>query len=64
MGILKYAVLGAAAIYGFKYATKKRAADGKSLIDDLKEKVPAYIDKIKNYSEKIRQDYRQTSDLY
>ncbi|NII85617.1 YtxH domain-containing protein [Pedobacter riviphilus] len=64
MRLLKYAVLGAAAVYGFKYATKKRAADGKSLIDDFKEKVPRYVDKIRNYSEKIRQDYRQTSDLY
>ncbi|TCD22062.1 YtxH domain-containing protein [Pedobacter psychrodurus] len=64
MGLLKYAILGAAAIYGFKYVTKKRAVDGKSLIDDLKEKAPGYVDKINNYSEKIRQDYRQTSDLY
>jgi hypothetical protein len=64
MGLLKYAILGAAAVYGFKYVTKKRATDGKSLIDDLKGKAPEFVDKIKNYSEKIRQDYRQTSDLY
>jgi hypothetical protein len=64
MGLLKYAILGAAAIYGFKYATKKRITDGKSLIDDLKEKAPEYVNRIKDYSEKIKQDYRQTSDLY
>ncbi len=64
MGLLKYAILGAAAVYGFKYATKKRATDGKSLIDDFKEKAPGYVGKVKNYSEQIRQDYRQTSDLY
>ena len=64
MGLLKYAILGAAAVYGFKYATKKRTTDGKSLIDDFKEKVPEYVDEINNYATKLRQDYRQTSDLY
>jgi len=64
MGLLKYAILGAAAVYGFKYATKKRASDGKSLIDDLKERAPKYIDKVKNYGEQIKRDYSQTSDLY
>nr|WP_315423343.1 YtxH domain-containing protein [uncultured Pedobacter sp.] len=64
MGLLKYAILGAAAVYGFKYAAKKRATDGKSLIDDFKEKVPEYVDEINNYATKIKQDYRQTSDLY
>jgi hypothetical protein len=64
MGLLKYAILGAAAVYGFKYATKKRATDGKSLIDDFKEKAPEYVDRVKNYGERIKQDYSQTSDLY
>ena len=64
MGLLKYAILGAAAVYGLKYASKKRATDGKSLIDDLKEKAPEYVDKVKNYGERIKQDYSQTSDLY
>jgi uncharacterized coiled-coil DUF342 family protein len=64
MELLKYAILGAAAVYGFKYVTKKRATDGKSLIDDFKKRVPEYVDEINNYAEKITQDYRQTSDLY
>ncbi|WP_316847375.1 YtxH domain-containing protein [Pedobacter psychrodurus] len=68
MGLLKYAILGAAAVYGFKYVTKKRASDGKSLLDDLKERGPEYVDryvdKAKNYGERIKQDYSQTSDLY
>ena len=64
MGLLKYAILGAAAVYGFKYATKKRTTDGKSLIDDFKEKVPEYVDEINNYAIKIKRDYRQTSELY
>ncbi|GAA4209430.1 hypothetical protein GCM10022289_34880 [Pedobacter jeongneungensis] len=64
MGLLKYAILGAAAVYGFKYATKKRTTDGKSLVDDFKEKAPEYVDQVKNYGERIRQDYSQTSELY
>lgn len=64
MGLLKYAILGAAAVYGFKYATKKRVTDGKSLVDDFKEKAPEYLEKVKNYGERVRQDYSQTSDLY
>jgi hypothetical protein len=64
MGLLKYAILGAAAVYGFKYATKKRSTDGKSLVDDFKEKAPGYVDRIKNYGDRIKRDYSQTSDLY
>ncbi|UKT62896.1 YtxH domain-containing protein [Pedobacter mucosus] len=64
MGLLKYAILGAAAVYGFKYATKKRTSDGKSLLDDLREKAPEFADKVKNYGEKVKQDYSQNTELY
>ncbi|MBO9672870.1 MAG: YtxH domain-containing protein [Sphingobacteriaceae bacterium] len=64
MGLLKYVILSVATVYGFKYITKKRTADGKSLLDDLKEKAPEYIDKVKQYGERIKQDYSQTSQLY
>ncbi|MGM9474933.1 YtxH domain-containing protein [Pedobacter sp. GSP4] len=64
MSLLKYAILGAAAVYGLKYATKKRTSDGKSLIDDFKAKAPEYVDRLKNYGERVKQDYSQTSDLY
>lgn len=64
MGLLKYAILGAAAVYGFKYGTKKRATDGKSLVDDFMEKAPEYVDKVKQYGDRIKKDYSQTSDLY
>jgi hypothetical protein len=64
MGLLKYALLGAAAVYGYQYATKKRVTDGKSLVDDFKEKSPEIIDKIKEFGLNIKRDFRQTSDLY
>ncbi|MFD2583689.1 YtxH domain-containing protein [Pedobacter vanadiisoli] len=64
MGLLKYAILSVATVYAFKYIGKKRATDGKSLLDDLKEKAPGYIDKVKQYGERIKQDYLQTCQLY
>jgi hypothetical protein len=65
MSLLKYVILGAAAVYGFKYATKKRETDGKSLIDDFKEKAPDFVDRAKEFGEKVRKDYTQsTGGLY
>ena len=64
MSLLKYVVLGAAAVYGFNYATKKRASDGKSIIDDLKEQSPDYIDKIKQVRNAVKQDLNQTKAMY
>jgi hypothetical protein len=51
MSILKYALVGAAVVYGVKYITKKRA-DGSSILDDLTEKAPEWFEKGKNYAEK------------
>jgi len=51
MSILKYALIGAAVVYGVKYITKKRA-DGSSILDELTEKAPEWINKGKNYVEK------------
>lgn len=64
MGLLKYALLGAAAVYGYQYATKKRSTDGKSLVDDFKEKSPEIMGKIKEFGQQVKRDFRQTSDLY
>ncbi|RDC57482.1 YtxH domain-containing protein [Pedobacter chinensis] len=64
MRLIKYAILGALGVYGFKYATQKRSVDGKSLIDDLTDAIPDIINKIRNYGEKIRKDYNQTTELY
>ncbi|PWS31879.1 hypothetical protein [Pedobacter paludis] len=64
MSLLKYAILGAAAVYGFKYATKKRETDGKSIIDDIRDNAPDFINKAKEYGNRVKKDYTQTSDLY
>jgi hypothetical protein len=51
MGLLKWAVLGAAAAYGIQHITKKRAEDGKSIVDDWNEQAPEWIEKAKQYTE-------------
>jgi hypothetical protein len=51
MSLLRYAVLGAAVAYGINYVTKKRDSDGKSLLDDLNEKAPEWMDKAKKFSD-------------
>ena len=49
MGLLKTAILGAAVYAGVKYITKKDAITGKSIVDDIKDKAPEWIDKAKGY---------------
>jgi len=51
MGLLKWAVLGAAAAYGIQHITKKRTTDGKSIVDDWNEQAPEWIEKAKQYTE-------------
>ncbi|MDN3587081.1 YtxH domain-containing protein [Pedobacter aquatilis] len=64
MSLLKYVILGAAAVYGYNYATKKRVVDGKSIIDDLKDQAPDYIERAKRFGDKVKQDLNQTNGLY
>ncbi len=49
MGLLKYAILGAAVAFGINQLTKKRD-DGSSLLDDLTEGSPEFMDKAKDYA--------------
>ncbi len=58
MSLLKYAVLGAAVAYGVKYLTKK-GIDGRSVIDNLKDKAPEYADKVKATAEQYVNEITQ-----
>jgi hypothetical protein len=49
MSILKYAILGAVVALGVNQLTKKRE-DGSSLLDDLTERSPEFVDKAKDYA--------------
>ena len=58
MSLLKYLVFGAAVAAGVNYATKKRE-DGRSLIDDLSEKAPEWMDKAKQYTDQLKGQFGQ-----
>lgn len=47
MGLLKTALIGAAVYGAIKYLTKKDI-NGRSMVDDLKEKAPEWMEKVKN----------------
>lgn len=64
MSILKFAILGAVVAYGINHITKKRE-DGTSILDDLTEKAPEWMDKAKQYAtqtvDDVKQNMRQNS---
>ncbi len=62
MGILKFAIIGAAVAYGITAVTKKRETDGKSILDDLQEQAPEWMDKIKKYADDTLQQVNQKVD--
>lgn len=53
MNLIKLVAVGAAVAYGYNYLTKKRP-DGRSMMDDIKEKAPEWMDKAKPYMDKAR----------
>ena len=60
MSLLKYLVFGAAVAAGVNYATKKRE-DGRSLMDDLSEKAPEWMDKAKHYTDQLKGQFGQNN---
>jgi hypothetical protein len=50
MGLLKFIIVGAAVGYGINYITKK-GEDGRSIVDDLTENAPEWLEKAKQYAE-------------
>lgn len=57
MGLLKTALIGAAVYGAIKYVTKKDV-NGKSMIDDLQEKAPEWMDKAKRFKEDLEYKYK------
>lgn len=54
MGILKTAIIGAAVYAGVKYITKKDPVTGQSIVDELLDKAPGWVDKAKGYTEDLK----------
>ena len=50
MGFIKTIAIGAAVAYGINYITKK-GPDGRSIIDNLTENGPEWMDRAKKYGE-------------
>ena len=56
MGMLKLMVVGAAVAAGIHYITKKRE-DGTSIMDDIKEKAPEWMDKAKPLMDQVKSQF-------
>jgi len=50
MGLLKFIIVGAAVGYGINYLTKK-GADGRSVLDDITDSAPDWVDRAKKFAE-------------
>lgn len=53
MGLLKTALIGAAVYGAIKYITKKDE-NGRSVIDNIKDKAPEWVEKAKNIKDEFR----------
>jgi hypothetical protein len=53
MGLIRTALIGAAIYGAFKYLTQKDGLTGRSVLDDLKEQAPDWMDKLKTYKEDL-----------
>lgn len=63
MGLIRTLLIGAAVYGAVKYATKK-GDNGKSLVDELRDQAPEWLDKAKEFGEDVKQEYRRTTKPY
>lgn len=61
MGLLRTLLLGAAAYGAYKYATKKDV-NGRSMVDDIKEKAPEWKEKIMRVKDDLERGFH-TKDV-
>lgn len=60
MGLFRTLLLGAAAYGAYKYVTKKDV-NGRSMVDDIKDKAPEWKENIKRFKDDIERKF-QTND--
>ena len=63
MGLIKTVLLGAALYGAYKYATKKDV-NGRSIVDDIKDKAPEFMDKAKRLKDDLEMKYTNRADSY
>lgn len=60
MGILKFAIIGAAVAYGINHITKKRA-DGTSILDDVLDQAPEWKEKAQQFATQAIDQVKDTA---
>lgn len=60
MGLIRFLAVGAAVAVGVNYLTKKRP-DGTSVLDDLTARAPEWMDKAKEFTDKVKSRYSEYS---
>jgi|GEM_PF-725930 len=67
MGLIRTALIGAAIYGAVKYLTKKDEITGRSVVDDIKDQAPEWLEKAKAYKrdltdkvDDLATDYRNT----
>ena len=61
MGLLKTALIGAAVYGAIKYVTKKDV-NGRSMVDDLKDKAPEWMEKAKSLRDDVTREYKMREE--
>lgn len=64
MGLVKTALIGAAVYGAFKYLTKKDELTGLSKLDDIKERAPEWMDKLKSYTDEVAMKFNYPDGRY
>lgn len=59
MGLFKTALIGAAVYGAIKYLTKKDET-GRSIVDDLQDKAPEWMDKAKQFRDDLDTRFQKT----
>jgi len=63
MSLFKNLLIGAAVVAGVNYITKKRP-DGRSMVDDIKEKAPEWMNKAKEFGNTQKERFGGTTDQF
>ncbi|SFG80254.1 hypothetical protein [Pedobacter insulae] len=59
MGFIRGVVFGIAAYAVVQHLTKKDVLTGRSLLDELMDRTPAYIDNVKDYVVQIKEEFSE-----
>ena len=63
MSLFKNLLIGAAVVAGVNYITKKRP-DGRSMMDDIKEKAPEWMNKAKEFGNTQKDRFGGATDQF